>query len=118
MTDYYIVSGGSNQIFGTISIINYLDDFEIHGKNFNPLIPHKTGFGLSLLKGHSAHIHPYTIDLSEVFHCLNGEWEIICDDEKVVIGPRDTFSVPKKSIRSIKQISKEEGSLFIVRQKN
>ena len=99
-------------------IINYLDDFEIHGKNFNPLIPHKTGFGLSLLKGNSAHIHSYTIDLSEVFHCLNGEWEITCDDEKVVIGPRDTFSVPKKSIRSIKQISKEEGSLFIIRQKN
>ena len=99
-------------------IINYLDSFEIHGKNFDPLIPHNTGFGLSLLKGNSAHIHSYTIDLSEVFNCLNGEWEITCDDEKVVIGPRDTFSVPKKSMRSIKQISKEEGSLFIVRQKN
>ena len=104
--------------YNSNSIINYLDDFEIHGKNFDPLIPHKTGFGLSLLKGNSAHIHSYTIDLSEVFNCLNGEWEITCDDEKVVIGPRDTFSVPKKSMRSIKQISKEEGSLFIIRQKN
>ena len=108
----------NDEHYNSNSIINYLDDFEVHGKSFDPLIPHKTGFGLSLLKGNSAHIDSYTIDLSEVFHCLNGEWEIICDDEKVVIGPRDTFSVPKKSIRSIKQISKEEGSLFIVRQKN
>ena len=108
----------NDEHYNSNSIINYLDSFEIHGKNFDPLIPHKTGFGLSLIKGNSAHIHPYTIDLSEVFNCLNGEWEITCDDEKVVIGPRDTFSVPKKSMRSIKQISKEEGSLFIVRQKN
>ncbi len=108
----------NDEHYNSNSIINYLDSFEIHGKNFDPLIPHKTGFGLSLIKGNSAHIHPYTIDLSEVFNCLNGEWEITCDDEKVVIGPRDTFSVPKKSMRSIKQISKEEGSLFIIRQKN
>ena len=104
--------------YNTNLIINYLYNFEIHGKIFDPLIPHKTGFGLSLLKGNSAHIHSYTLDLSEVFHCLNGEWEVECDNEKVVIGPRDTFSVPKKSMRSIKQISKEEGSLFIIRQKN
>ena len=85
-----------------------------------PYIPHKTGFGLSLIKGsNAAHIHSYCYrTLSEVFHCLSGEWEITCDDEKVVIGPRDTFSVPKKSIRSFKQISKNEGSLFIIRQKN
>jgi len=100
------------------SIINYLETFEIHGKNFEPRIPHKTGFGLSLLKGNKAHIHSYSKDLSEVFHCLSGEWEITCDEEKVVIGSRDTFSVPKKSLRSIKQISKDQGSLFIIRQKN
>ena len=104
--------------YSSNSIINYLDTFEIHGKNFKPRIPHKTGFGLSLLKGNAAHIHLYSLDLSEVFHCLSGEWEITCDDEKVVIGPRDTFSVPKKAMRSVKQISKDEGSLFIVRQKN
>ena len=103
--------------YSSNSIINYLDIFEIHGKNFEPHIPHKTGFGLSLLKGSKAHIHSYSKDLSEVFHCLSGEWEITCDDEKVVIGPRDTFSVPKKSLRSVKQISKDEGSLFIIRQK-
>ena len=73
--------------YSSNSIINYLDTFEIHGKNFEPRIPHKTGFGLSLLKGNAAHIHLYSLDLSEVFHCLSGEWEITCDDEKVVIGP-------------------------------
>ena len=108
----------NDQHYNSNSIINYLDTFEIHGKNFDPLIPHKTGFGLSLIKGNAAHIHSYAIDLSEVFHCLSGEWEITCDDKKVVIGPRDTFSVPKKSMRSFKQISKNEGSLFIIRQKN
>ena len=108
----------NDEHYNSNSIINYLDVFEIHGKNFDPLIPHKTGFGLSLIKGNAAHIHSYVIDLSEAFHCLSGEWEIICDDEKVVIGPRDTFSVPKKSMRSVKQISKDEGSLFIIRQKN
>jgi len=103
--------------YSSNSIINYLDTFEIHGKNFEPHIPHKTGFGLLLLKGSKAHIHSYSKDLSEVFHCLSGEWEITCDEEKVVIGPRDTFSVPKKSMRSLKQISKDEGGLFIIRQK-
>ena len=108
----------NDEHYNSNSIINYLDTFEIHGKNFDPHIPHKTGFGLSLLKGNAAHIHSYAIDFSEVFHCLSGEWEITCDDEKVVIGPRDTFSVPKKSMRSVMQISKDEGSLFIIRQKN
>ena len=103
--------------YNSNSVINYLDTFEIHGKNFEARIPHKTGFGLSLLKGRKAHIHSYSRDLSEVFHCLSGEWEITCDEEKVVIGPRDTFSVPKKSLRSVKQISKDEGGLFIIRQK-
>ena len=103
--------------YSSNSIINYLDTFEIHGKNFEPHIPHKTGFSLSLLKGNKAHIHSYSNDLSEVFHCLSGEWEITCDEEKVVIGPRDTFSVPKKSMRSLKQISKDEGGLFNIRQK-
>ena len=108
----------NDEHYSSNSIINYLDTFEIHGKNFEPHIPHKTGFSLSLLKGNKAHIHSYSNDLSEVFHCLSGEWEITCDEEKVVIGSRDTFSVPKKSLRSIKQISKDEGSLFIIRQKN
>ena len=107
----------NDEHYSSNSIINYLDTFEIHGKNFEPHIPHKTGFGLSLLKGSKAHIHSYSKDLSEVFHCLSGEWEITCDDEKVVICPRDTFSVPKKSMRSLKQISKDEGGLFIIRQK-
>ena len=39
------------------------------------------------------------------------------DNQKVVIGPRDTFSAPKNSIRSVKQISDQEGSLFLIRQK-
>jgi len=100
------------------SIINYLDTFEIHGKEIEPQIPHKTGFGLSLLKGTSAHIHPYTRDRSEFYNCLSGEWEVTCDDEKVILGPLDSFSAPKKSTRSVKQISKDEGSLFIVRETN
>ena len=105
----------SDEHYNTNSIINYLDSFEIHGKRINPQIPHKTGFGLSLLKGVSAHIHPYFLDLSECYHCLNGKWEVTCDDEKVILGPRDSFSAPKKSTRSVRQVSKEEGSLFIVR---
>ena len=70
------------------------------------------------MHGENAHIHTYTLPESEAYLCLEGEWEITCNDEKVVIGPCDTFSVPKKSMRSVKQISKDEGSLFIVRQKN
>ena len=85
---------------------------------FKPHISHHTGFGLSLLKGKSAHIHSYQLDLSEAFLCLDGKWEITCNDQKVIIGPRDTFSAPKNSIRSVKQISDQEGSLFLIRQKN
>ena len=79
---------------------------------------HHTGFGLSLLKGKNAHIHSYQSNASEAFLCLDGKWEINCDDQKVVIGPRDTFSAPKNSFRSVKQISDEEGNLFLIRQKN
>ena len=104
--------------FNSNSIINYLDELNLHEKTFKPHIPHHTGFGLSLLKGKDAHIHSYQSNKSEAFLCLDGKWEITCDDQKVVIGPRDTFSAPKNSIRSVKQISDEEGSLFLVRQKN
>ena len=104
--------------YNSNSIINYLDEFNIHEKTFKPHIPHQTGFGLSLLKGKSAHIHSYELNVSEAFLCLKGEWEVTCDDRKVNIGPRDTFSAPKNSIRSIKQVSDEEGSVFLIRQKN
>ena len=103
--------------YNSNSIINYLDELNLHQKIFTPHISHQTGFGLSLLKGKSAHIHPYELDISEVFLCLEGGWEVTCNDQKVNIGPRDTFSAPKNSIRSVKQISDEQGSLFLIRQK-
>ena len=104
--------------YNSNSIINYLDSFEIHGKKIEPKILHKTGFGLTLLKGVSAHMHAYSINSSEVYNCLNGKWEVTCNDEKVILEPRDSFSAPKNSTRSVKQISNDEGSLFIVRQSN
>jgi len=104
--------------FNSNSIINYLDELSLHEKIFKPHISHHTGFGLSLLKGKSAHIHSYQLTSSEVFLCLDGKWEITCNDQKITIGPRDTFSAPKNSIRSVKQISDQEGSLFLIRQKN
>jgi len=104
--------------YSSNSIINYLDELNLHQKIFKPHISHQTGFGLSLLKGKNAHIHPYELDMSEAFLCLDGEWEVTCNDQKVIIGPRDTFSAPRNSIRSVKQISDDEGSLFIIRQKN
>ena len=104
--------------FNSNSIINYLDELSLHDKTFKPHISHQTGFGLSLLKGKTAHIHSYQSDSSEAFLCLDGKWEITCDDQKVIIGPRDTFSAPKNSMRSVKQIGDEEGNLFLIRQKN
>ena len=104
--------------YNSNKIINYIDHLNIHNKTFEPYIPHKTGFSLSLLQGKNAHIHEYALEKSEVFNCLDGEWEIQCDGEKVVIGARDTFSVPKNSVRSIKQIGDTAGKLFIIRQTN
>ena len=104
--------------YNSNKIINYIDNLNIHNKTFEPYIPHKTGFSLSLLQGKNAHIHEYALEKSEVFNCLDGEWEIQCDGEKVVIGERDTFSVPKNSVRSIKQIGDTAGKLFIIRQTN
>ena len=91
---------------------------QIHKKEFKPYISHKTGFGLTLLEGNNAHIHSYTSSKSEVYLCLEGEWEITCNDKKVLIGPRDAFSPPKNSTRSLKNISSDKGSIYIVRQKN
>tara|TARA_Y100001970_G_scaffold82618_1_gene104575 strand:- start:5 stop:976 length:972 start_codon:yes stop_codon:yes gene_type:complete len=99
-------------------IINYIDQFNIHDKSFTPNIPHVTGFSLSLLNGKNAHIHEYKFEKSEVFHCLSGEWEISCDGNKTVINEKDTFSVPKNALRSIRQISDNDGNLFIIRQTN
>ena len=104
--------------YNSNKIINYIDHLNIHNKTFEPYIPHKTGFSLSLLQGKNAHIHEYALEKSEVFNCLDGEWEIQCGGEKVVIGARDTFSVPKNSVRSIKQIGDTAGKLFIIRQTN
>ncbi len=104
--------------YNSNKIINYIDHLNIHNKTFEPYIPHKTGFSLSLLQGKNAHIHEYALEKSEVFNCLDGEWEIQCDGEKVIIGERDTFSVPKNSVRSIKQIGETAGKLFIIRQTN
>ena len=113
--DKYLVD---DEHFNSNKIINYLDKFNIHNKSFDPYIPHKTGFSLSLLNGKNAHVHEYTLEKSEVFHCLSGSWEINCDGQKIVINSRDTFSVPKDASRSIKQISENDGSLFIIRQTN
>ena len=104
--------------YNSNKIINYIDHLNIHNKTFEPYIPHKTGFSLSLLQGKNAHIHEYALEKSEVFNCLDGEWEIQCGGEKVVISARDTFSVPKNSVRSIKQIGDTTGKLFIIRQTN
>ena len=103
--------------FNSNSIVNYLDDFKIHEKMISPHIDHKTGFGLTLLKGDNAHIHSYNLEESEVFLCLDGEWEVSCDDQKIILGSRDAFSPPKNSQRSIKNIGSETGSLFIIRNK-
>ena len=103
--------------FNSNSIVNYLDDFIIHEKVISPHIDHKTGFGLTLLKGDNAHIHSYNLEESEVFLCLDGEWEVSCDDQKIILGSRDAFSPPKNSQRSIKNIGSETGSLFIIRNK-
>ena len=104
--------------YSSNSIVNYIDQFEIHEKIFEPKISHQTGFSLAALRGLKAHIHSYSLQISEVYLCFEGEWQITCDDQKVVISPRDTFSVPKNSTRSVKQISGQEGILYIIRQKN
>ena len=104
--------------YNSNKIINYIDKFDIHNKTLEPYIPHKTGFSLSLLQGKDAHIHEYTLEKSEVFHCLDGKWEIQCNEEKIVIGAKDTFSVPKNSLRSIRQIGDTTGNLYIIRQTN
>ena len=71
-----------------------------------------------MLKGKNAHIHPYILKESEVYLCLEGEWEVTCNDQKTTIGPNDSFSSPRGSNRSLKNISNQEGSIFIIRQKN
>ena len=113
--DKYFVD---DEHYNSNKIINYIDKFDIHNKTLEPYIPHKTGFSLSLLQGKDAHIHEYTLEKSEVFHCLDGKWEIQCNEEKIVIGAKDTFSVPKKSLRSIRQIGDTTGNLYIIRQTN
>ena len=104
--------------YNSNAIINFLDQFDIHEKTFAPNIDHKTGFGLALLKGKNAHIHPYTLSNSEVYLCLDGKWEVSCDGKTTTLGDRDAFSAPKNSQRSVKNIGSEAGSLFVIRNKS
>ena len=69
------------------------------------------------MHGENAHIHTYILPESEAYLCLEGEWEITCNESKVKIGPKDAFSPPKNSSRSLKNISGDKGSIFIIRQK-
>ena len=104
--------------FNSNSIINYLDEFNIHEKIISPHIDHKTGFGLALLKGENAHMHSYTLSDSEVYLCLDGEWEVTCNGEIIKLFSRDAFSAPKNSQRSVKNIGSNSSSLFVIRNKS
>jgi mannose-6-phosphate isomerase-like protein (cupin superfamily) len=47
---------------------------------------------------------------------LDGQWKIYCEDQEIVIGPKDIFSAPVNTKRRFEKINSEFGFMYLVRE--
>tara|TARA_B100001121_G_scaffold213715_1_gene187337 strand:- start:2744 stop:3688 length:945 start_codon:yes stop_codon:yes gene_type:complete len=94
---------------------------QVIGNNFqnkitDPIIKHNTGFNLNVLSAKKGHIEKLNFEKPTVFFSQKGSWEIIIESSKIVLGARDTISVPTNMDISIQIDEKDEGQLNCVTQ--
>ena len=99
--------------------IAYIEQLKLNGNIIEPEISHHPGFNLGAVYGDDIRVNEfYTSNKHEVFMCLDGQWKIYCEDQEIVIGPKDIFSVPINTKRRFEKINNEFGFMYLVREQN
>ena len=89
----------------------------LNEKNIEPAIPHHPGFNLGAAYGSHVKVKEfYTSSKHEVFMSLDGHWKVVCEDQEIIIGPKDIFSVPIYTKRRFEKINSEFGLMYLVRE--
>ena len=82
--------------------IAYIEQLNLNGHSIEPVISHHPGFNLGAVYGDDVRIKEfYTSNKHEVFMCLEGQWKIYCEDQEIIIGPKDIFSTPVNTKRRL-----------------
>ena len=97
--------------------IAYIEQLKLNEQNVNPVISHHPGFNLGAAYGSHVKVKEfYTLSKHEVFMSLEGHWKIFCEDQEIIIGPKDIFSVPINTKRRFEKINSEFGLIYLVRE--
>jgi len=101
------------------NFIAYIEQLKLNGHSIEPAISHHPGFNLGAVYGDDVRVKEfYTSNKHEVFMCLDGQWKIYCEDQEIIIGPKDIFSVPVNMKRRFEKISSEFGFMYLIREKD
>ena len=99
--------------------VAYIEQLKLNEQNIEPAIPHHPGFNLGAVYGDDVRVKEfYTSNKHEVFMSLDGQWKIYCEDQEIVIGPKDIFSVPVNTKRRFEKINNEFGFMYLVREQD
>ena len=99
------------------NFIAYIEQLKLNGHSIEPAISHHPGFNLGAVYGDDVRVKEfYTSNKHEVFMCLEGQWKIYCEDQEIIIGPKDIFSVPVNMKRRFEKISTAFGFMYLVRE--
>ena len=104
-----------NKINDNVNLIQILGN-KFEDNEYPPLINQDTGFNLSILKSNKGQITNLKFKKPTIFFSRTGKWEIIIDDFKSVLNPKDTISVPINSNVNIKINENKECYLNCVTQ--
>jgi len=97
--------------------IAYIEKLILNEHNIEPAIPHHPGFNLGAVYGNDVKVKEfYTSSKHEVFMSLDGHWKVFCEDQEIIIGPKDIFSVPINTKRRFEKINSEFGFMYLVRE--
>ena len=99
------------------NFIAYIEQLKLNGNSIEPAISHHPGFNLGAVYGDDVRVKEfYTSKKHEVFMCLEGQWKIYCEDQEIIIGPKDIFSVPVNMKRRFEKINSQFGFMYLVRE--
>ena len=99
--------------------IAYIEKLILNEHKIEPAILHHPGFNLGAVYGNDVKVKEfYTSSKHEVFMSLDGHWKVFCEDQEIIIRPKDTFSVPINTKRRFEKINSEFGFMYLVREKN
>ena len=99
------------------NFIAYIEQLKLNGNSIEPAISHHPGFNLGAVYGDDVRVKEfYTSNKHEVFMCFDGQWKIYCEDQEIIIGPKDIFSAPANTKRRFEKINSQFGFMYLVRE--